>query len=143
MKINNITIEEMVNIFNDEKSFRNNIDIKIPAKLRYAIRINEEKIKECYKIYQDERVKTIQDYITKGYVIQQDGKLKIAKNHANEVDGDLTDLALIENDIDIYTVDKAIIENFLENVDISIPEEKMLLMFAKLQEEQKEDTPEE
>jgi hypothetical protein len=41
MKLTNHTIEEIINILSNPNSFRNDINIKIPAKLRYEIRVNE------------------------------------------------------------------------------------------------------
>jgi hypothetical protein len=38
---------------------------------------------------------------------------------------------MVETDIKLELVDKDIVDRFLETVDISVPEEKILLLFAE------------
>ena len=130
MKITNQIIEEIINVLDDPQSFRNNIDIKIPAKIRFAIRVNEEKLRGLFKAYTDERVNLLRDYIKDNRASIEDGKIKVEPEYIDEVNRELTELAVIENEVDIHTVDEEAMNEFLGSVDLSVPEERILLMFV-------------
>lgn len=131
MKITNNTIEEIINVMNDPNSFRNNVGIKIPAKIRYAIRVNEEKINGLYSAYQKERAQTIQDHIAQDHATIEDNKYHIKPEFIDEVNNELMELASIQNDVSFHMVDKETMEGFLDTVDLSVPEEKILLLFVE------------
>lgn len=131
MKITNNNIEEIINILNDAQSFRNNINIKIPAKIRYAIRVNEATLNGLYKTYVDERLSILEGYTKNGYVVIENERFKISPDHVQEVTKELNDLATIENDVEFHKVDKETMDAFLDTVELSVPEERMLLMFTE------------
>jgi len=131
MKITNNVIEEMITVINDTNSFRNDVSIKIPAKVRYAIRVNEDKVASLYKSYQSERAQILRDYVDKGMATIENEKFHIDPDHVSEINNELTELALIENEVEFHTVDKETMDNFLSTVDLSVPEEKILLMFVE------------
>lgn len=130
MKITNQTIEEIINILNDPQSFRNNIDIKIPAVIRFAIRVNEEKITSLYKAYVDERVSLLRGYVDNNKAALDGERIKVAPEYITEATKELTDLAIIVNEVDFHTVDKETMDAFLNSVELSVPEERILLMFV-------------
>jgi len=131
MKITNIAIEEIIDVINDPQSFRNNIHIKIPAKIRYAVRVNEDKINGLYVAYQKERAQIIQDHIAQEHAIVEGDKYRIKPEYIDEVNGELAELASIKNEVEFHTVDKDSMEEFLASVDLSLPEEKVLLLFVE------------
>jgi len=130
MKITNMTIEEIINVLNDTNSFRNNVDIKIPAKIRFAIRVNEGKINELYKAYTEERVTLLKDYVDDGRATIEDNKIKVLPDYIPEANKELIELSNIENDVDFQTIDKETMDEFLGTVSLSVPEERILLMFV-------------
>ena len=130
MKINNNQIENIITVLNDSNSFRNNINIKVPAKIRYALRVNEDKVTPLLKAYNDERQNIIQSFIDNGYITNENGNMKVDKNHLDEVNKELEDLAYMVNDVDFYKIDKDILDDFLEKTDMSVPEERLLLLFT-------------
>ena len=130
MKITNNTIEEIINILNDSQSFRNNINIKIPATIRFAIRVNEEKINGLYKAYLDERANILNTYVDNGKAKIDGERIKVEQDYVKEANKDLIELATIVNDVDFHTVDKETMDAFLNSVELSVPEERILLMFV-------------
>ena len=131
MKITNNSIEEIINVLNDAQSFRNNINVKIPAKIRYAIRVNEATLNGLYKSYMDERLSILKGYIDEGHAIVENDKYKILPDYIQEANKELTELATIENDVDFHKVDKETMDVFLSTVELSVPEERILLMFTE------------
>ena len=131
MKITNNSIEEIITVLNNAHSFRNNVNIKIPAKIRYAIRVNEATLNGLYKSYMDERLSILRGYIDEGHAIVENDKYKILPDYIQEVNKELTELATIENDVDFHKVDKETMDAFLSTVELSVPEERILLMFTE------------
>lgn len=131
MKITNNSIEEIINVLNDAYSFRNNINIKIPAKIRYAIRVNEATINGLYKSYTDERLAILQGYLKDGNAVIENEKYKISPDFIQEANKELTELAAIENEVNFHKVDKETMDAFLSTVELSVPEERILLMFVE------------
>lgn len=131
MKITNNSIEEIINILNDAQSFRNNVTVKIPAKIRYAVRVNEAILNNLYKSYMDERLSIMKGYIDKGYAVAEDDKVRILPEYIQEVNGELIELASIENEVDFHKVEKDTMNAFLDTVELSVPEERVLLMFTE------------
>lgn len=131
MKITNNTIEEFFSVLQDSNSFKNNINIKLPAKLRYALRINEGRLKEPYDAYVAERNATLRNHINEKHCKIENGGLKIEQPYVAEIEKELTELATMENEVDMYLVDKDVMDAFLDNIELSMPEENLLFLMTK------------
>ena len=132
MKLSNKTISDIITTLTDPKSFRNDISVKIPAKLRFAIRMNEEKLVSIMEAYQKERDVLLKRYVKMGYATSSDGQsYRLDPEHASEISTELQELANVTSDIDLILVDADIIDGFLESVDLSIPEEKLIILMRE------------
>lgn len=131
MKINNDTIEKIFTVLNNPSSFRNNVNVKVPANIRYAIRINEKRLFEFYDAYIKERKSIIEAHIAQHHAAIENNEICIFPEYMKQVQGELTDLASVENDADLYLVDASVMDQFLSATDLSIPEEQLLLLFTK------------
>ena len=132
MKISNLEIDQILGIMNSADSFRNNISIKIPSKLRFAVRVNEKKMNEVNSVYKNEQINIIQNHIDQGHgTINEESKAIFDEEYIPTINEELLELANTMVDVDFQKVDSETINSFLEKVDISVPEEKIILLFSE------------
>lgn len=134
MKLKNFEVESIVKIITDPGSFRNDVTVKIPASIRMALRLNEEKLGSVANAYAQERAAILNGHIDQGHAKVDGEQIKIEHAFITEINQELTSLAVNENDIDLTTVDKETMEAFLATVNLSIPEEDMLRLFIEVKE---------
>ena len=136
MKFKNIEIERCVAILNDPTSFRMDNKVKQPPKIRFAIRSNLDKLVSAYKTYDTTRRETISGYIADNIIeMTDDGNYIINDGYVEKVNQELSDLNNIEVDIDLMLIDKSDLDDFLKTVSISTPEEDVLLLFTRRDED--------
>lgn len=130
MKLKNSEIETMINVIMEPNSFRNNVSIKIPAKIRYAIRVNLDRLSAFHNAFIQARADIVNGYLERGQAKEEDDKIVFNPEVVEEAKKELSDLFNIENDVDLVLVDKNAMDEFLETVALSIPEEQVLLLFT-------------
>ena len=135
MKMRNIEIERIINILNDRTCFRFDNKVKQPPRIRFAIRSNLDKLVAAYNTYDAARKEMIQGYVEEGIVSQgEDGNYMIKDGCIDKVNHELSDLNNIETDIDFVLIDKNEMDSFLQTVSMSTPEEDVLLLFVRGEE---------
>ena len=133
MILKNYELSKAVEILSAEDSIMNNIKIKLPHAFRHALRVNFKTIKDRNDIYKDEIQQIITRYVDEGLAtVKEDGKVEFGADHIEEVNTELTELAVVDNDIAFETVPGDMIERILETVDMSIPEENVIRLFAEV-----------
>ena len=133
MILKNYELSKAVEILSAEDSIMNNIKIKLPHAFRHALRVNFKAIKDRNDIYKDEIQQIITRYVDEGLAtVKEDGKVEFGADHIEEVNTELTELAVVDNDIAFEAVPGDMIERILETVDMSIPEENVIRLFEEV-----------
>ena len=133
MILKNYELSKAVEILSAEDSIMNNIRIKLPHAFRHALRVNFKAIKDRNDIYKDEIQQIITRYVDEGLAtVKENGNVEFGAGHIDEVNTELTELAVVDNDIAFETVPGDMIERILETVDMSIPEENVIRLFAEV-----------
>ena len=133
MKLKNYEIENFINILNDKTSFRFDLKVKQPPEVRFAVRKNLDKLVEAYKTYDETRKEIIQNIVDDGHGKKSEDELRIIvdEDYIPIVNKELLELANLETDIEFMYISKETMDDFLQTVDISTPEEDVLLKFVK------------
>ena len=132
-------VEKIVLILNDSSSVMHDTTVKIPAKIRQALRINFKTLFELAKEIEGTRSDIIQRYIDAGDATKDatKGTIHFDRNF-NLVTRELEELSKIENDVELVGINSKELNTFLESVDISMEEEDAILTFE--QKEEKKDS---
>lgn len=132
-------VEKIVLILNDSSSIMHDMTVKIPAKIRQALRINFKTLFELAKEIEGTRSDIIQRYIDAGDATKDatKGTIHFDRN-INLVTRELEELSKIENSVELVGINSKELNAFLESVDISMEEEDAILTFE--QKEEKKDS---
>ncbi len=132
-------VEKIVLILNDSSSVMHDTTVKIPAKIRQALRINFKTLFELAKEIEGTRSDIIQRYIDAGDATKDatKGTIHFDRNF-NLVTRELEELSKIENSVELVGINPKELNTFLESVDISMEEEDAILTFE--QKEEKKDS---
>lgn len=132
-------VEKIVLILNDSSSVMHDTTVKIPAKIRQALRINFKTLFELAKEIEGTRGDIIQRYIDAGDATKDatKGTIHFDRNF-NLVTRELEELSKIENGVELVGINSKELNTFLESVDISMEEEDAILTFE--QKEEKKDS---
>lgn len=132
-------VEKIVLILNDSSSVMHDTTVKIPAKIRQALRINFKTLFELAKEIEGTRSDIIQRYIDAGDATKDatNGTIHFDRNF-NLVTRELEELSKIENSVELVGINPKELNTFLESVDISMEEEDAILTFE--QKEEKKDS---
>lgn len=133
MKLKNYEIENFLNILTDKTSFRFDMKVKQPPEVRFAIRKNVDSLVDVYKTYEETRKEIIQNIIDDGHGKRSDdgSQIVVDPDFIPIVNKELLELANIETEVDIMCVSQVAMDDFLKTVNISTPEEDVLLKFVK------------
>lgn len=135
MKMKNIEIERCINILNDQTCFRFDNKVKQPPRIRFAIRSNLDKLVAAYNTFNESRKEMIQGYVEEGIVSQaENGNYVIKDGYIDKVNKEVIELNNIDVDVDLILIDKNEMDSFLQTVSMSTPEEDVLLLFVRGEE---------
>lgn len=138
--IKNYEIEKFFNTMDSNDNFMHNTKLKMPAKVRQAIRINFKTLSDRAELIQSSRTDIIKGYVDSGDAEVSDDGLKF-KNHLKEAVKELNDLENVENTLDIQTIDNEALDAFLDKTELSMDEEDVLEFFREEKKEEKKDEP--
>lgn len=132
--ITNYELENYIALISNENSFRNNITIKVPFDMDWALRVNLKAMNERYSIYQDARTEIGQEYIEAGKV-EEDGN-RVKEEFIPEFNERMAALAFQKNELEFLPIKK---DDF-KNLALSMPERDFLMLMVDMDaEETKED----
>ena len=127
--INNQNIESFINIMSNKDSFV--VTTKMPHAIRQAIRINLKTLTERMDIYNEGRRDLFTSFVKDGKATANETTITFKEDYIQEINNELTELALVDNEIEIETIKKDILDSYLENNDLTLAEEDVLLFFAE------------
>lgn len=132
--ITNVEIENYISLISNENSFRNNITIKVPFDMDWALRVNLKTMTERYAIFQEACNEIGQEYIKAGKVDGDNNRVK--EEFIPEFNERMTALAFQKNELEFLPVKK---DDF-KNLALSMPERDFLMLMVDMDaEETKED----
>ena len=137
--IKNYEIEKFFNIMDSNDNFMHDTKLKMPAKVRQAIRINFKTFSDRADLIKSSRTDIIKGYINSGDAEISDDGVKLT-NHIKEVATELNELDNVENTLDIQTIEGEALDIFLDKTELSIEEEDVLEFFRE--EKKKDDSKE-
>lgn len=123
--LRNTELEAILAIIGNSTSFRNNVSIKIPTSMDYALRVNLKAITNRYEVFNEMRTELQKEYIDAGK-ITEDGT-KIADEYLEEYNEKYLPLAFQVNEIDFQPINK---EDF-EHLALSMPERDLLMLMTE------------
>lgn len=126
--ITNIEIENYIVLIGNEKSFRNNIDVKVPFDMDWALRVNLKTMTERYSIYQEARTEIGQEYVKAGKV-EEDGN-RVKEEFIPEFNERMTALAFQKNELEFLPIKK---DDF-KDLSLSMPERDFLMLMIDMNE---------
>ena len=129
--LRNIEIENILSIIASPKSFRNNVEIKVPVSVDYAVRVNLKKLNERYEIFNEMRTELQREVVEAGKVNEE--KTSIADEYLNEYNSKYLPLAYQPNEINFQPINK---EDF-EHMSLSMPERDFLMLMVEDEEIEK------
>ena len=132
MKITNFEVNRIIQILSAEDSIINNVRIKLPHAARHALRMNFKAINDVMEVYRGEIKDIVERYTADGKAkIKEDGSFEVNQDAISDINREFAELAAVENDINLELLDREVIDKICETVDMSIPEENILELFAK------------
>lgn len=132
--ITNIEIENYIALISNENSFRNNITIKVPFDMDWALRVNLKAMNERYSVYQEARTEIGQEYVKAGKV-EEDGN-RVKEEFIPEFNERMAALAFQKNELEFLPIKK----NDFKDLALSMPERDFLMLMVDMDaEETKED----
>lgn len=137
--IKNYEIEKFFNTMDSNDNFMHDTKLKMPAKVRQAIRINFKTFSDRVDLIKSSRTDIIKGYINSGDAEISDDGVKFT-NHIKEVATELNELDNVENTLDIQTIEGEALDIFLDKTELSIEEEDVLEFFRE--EKKKDDSKE-
>lgn len=134
--IRNFEIENYFNIVGNEKSFRNNIDIKIPYDMDWALRINLKTMSTRYELVQEARKEIEKDFVDNNKV-EEDGT-RVKPEFLQEFNERINGLMFQSNELEFIPIKKA----DFKDLPLSMPERDFLMIMVD-EEAEKESEKEE
>ena len=124
----NAEIEKFLNMISNPKSFRNNVEIKIPYNLDWVLRINIKALIDRYSIVEEARNDLNREFEDSGKL--EDNGLIIKKEYLKEYSTLINQLMSQKNEFDFETIDKKILEN-PSLYNLSMPERDFIRTMIK------------
>lgn len=126
--LRNVEIENILSIIGNPSSFRNNVSVKVPVAVDYAVRVNLKKLNERFEIFNEMRSDIQREFLEAGKVNEE--KTSIADEYISEYNSRYIPLALQANEFDFQPINK---EDF-EHMELSMPERDFLMLMIEDEE---------
>lgn len=123
----NNEIESILTVINSKDSFIYNI--RMPAEIRQALRVNRKVLMERMEIYQDGKNDILESYIKNGHATREGSQIHVDEQYQNAIVHELRELAAVNNELDFEGIPKDVLENFLNSQQLTMAEEDALLLF--------------
>lgn len=135
--LTNAEIESYLTTLADPKSFRNNINIKMPsAEASWAIRVNLKTLADRHAIYDEARKELGQEFLNNGKV-EDDGE-HVKKEYMNEYVQHIAEIATLKNNLELTAISKKDLDTLLA-YGLSMPEEDFLMTMTDMTETEEEE----
>lgn len=127
--ITNIEIENYINLISSKDSFRNDITVKVPFDMDWALRVNLKAMNERYSIYQEARDEIAKEFISAGKAT--DDGTRVKDEYIPEYNERITALLLQKNELELTPIKK---DDF-KNLALSMPERDFLMLMVDMDAE--------
>lgn len=127
--IKNFELENYINLMNSPESFRNNVSVKVPFDMDWALRVNLKTMNERYALLQDTRSDIGKEFIDAGKVDESGERVK--EEFLQEFNERMTGIMLQDNEFDFLPIKK---KDF-KDLSLSMPERDFLMLMADMSEE--------
>lgn len=121
--LTNYEIESFLNVIGHQESFRNNVGIKIPFNLDWALRVNIKKLTDRYSVINDARNDLNKSFLESDKV--EENGVDIKKEYIEEYVVTLSQLMSQKNELDFETVESEVLKNPALEM-LSMPERDFL-----------------
>ncbi len=123
----NAEIEGCLKILNAQNSFRGNVNVKLPAKVDWAIRVNIKAMNSVFELYNEARSEIGKRYVDSG---KTEGD-QVKDEYLNEFVAEMQELATQENEVAIRTLS---IEDVYTIEGLSSVERDALIMMCNAED---------
>lgn len=123
--LTNVEIEHYLNIIANPASFRNNIEVKIPANLDWTLRLNLKKLNEIYGIFVEARNDIQKEFVDAGKADMKLGKIK--DEFIGEYNQRYIPLAIQKNELELRPIKYS---DFKDIDALSSPERDFLFLMV-------------
>lgn len=127
--IKNFELENYINLMNSPESFKNNVSVKVPFDMDWALRVNLKTMNERYALLQDTRSDIGKEFIDAGKVDESGERVK--EEFLQEFNERMTGIMLQDNEFDFLPIKK---KDF-KDLSLSMPERDFLMLMADMNEE--------
>lgn len=103
--------------------------MRMPAKIRHAIRINQATLADRAKLIEEERKDIIMRYVEDKRAVIDGDKVSISQDARDDFVNEINELSEVENNIELEQIDEEVLDDFLDTHDLTIAEENLLLYF--------------
>lgn len=133
--IKNFELENYINLISSPESFRNNVSVKVPFDMDWALRVNLKTMNERYAVLQEARSDIGKEFIGAGKVDESGERVK--EEFLQEFNERMAGVMLQDNEFDFLPIKK---KDF-KDLSLSMPERDFLMLMADMSEdkEAKED----
>lgn len=137
--LTNYEIENFLNVIGHQESFRNNVGIKIPFNLDWALRVNIKKLTDRYSVINDARNDLNKSFLESDKV--EENGVDIKKEYIEEYVSTLSQIMSQKNEFDFETVDSEVLKNPALEM-LSMPERDFLNIMVKDEDKNEKETTE-
>ena len=137
--LTNYEIENFLNVIGHQESFRNNVGIKIPFNLDWALRVNIKKLTDRYSVINDARNDLNKSFLESDKV--EENGVDIKKEYIEEYVSTLSQIMSQKNEFDFETVDSEVLKNPALEM-LSMPERDFLNIMVKDEDNNEKETTE-
>lgn len=137
--LTNYEIENFLNVIGHQESFRNNVGIKIPFNLDWALRVNIKKLTDRYSVINDARNDLNKSFLESDKV--EENGVDIKKEYIEEYVSTLSQIMSQKNEFNFETVDSEVLKNPALEM-LSMPERDFLNIMVKDEDNNEKETTE-
>lgn len=123
--LTNIEIEDCLKVISHPASFRNNVEVKIPASLDWTIRLNIKKFNEIYEVFNEARSELQKEFVDAGKADMELGKIK--DEFIGEYNQRYIPLAVQKNELELRPIKYS---DFKDIDALSVPERNFLFLMV-------------
>lgn len=116
----NYELDKCIGVLNNPSSFYNNVDVKLPVRLAWNIRLNMKVLTDRFEIVKELQQNVINEFV-KAEKIKED---KVLPDYIQEFNLRIHEVMIQESEFEINSVDK---EDFMSLNSLSIPEVEVLM----------------